>query len=57
MRYKVSVITEIVSDHMVEALTWEKARKLAEAKALVNLVDSRLSCDVLSVQAEEECDD
>ena len=57
MRFKVSVITEIVSDHVVEASTWEKAREVAEAKALVNLVDSRLSCDVLSVQAEEECDD
>ena len=57
MRFKVSVITEIVSDHIVEASTWEKESEVAEAKALVNLVDSRLSCDVLSVQAEEECDD
>tara|TARA_R100001463_G_scaffold77209_2_gene131296 strand:+ start:402 stop:575 length:174 start_codon:yes stop_codon:yes gene_type:complete len=54
--WKVSVITELVTDHEVEAHSWEMAQQLAEAKALVRFLESRIHADILSCKAEEECD-
>lgn len=54
--FKVSVITELVTDHTVEAFTWEMAQELAKAEALVRVVKSRINADILSCDAEEECD-
>lgn len=52
--FRVTVITEIVTDHEVQALSWEMAQELAKAEALVKIIKSRLSCDILSCEAEEE---
>ena len=52
--FRVSVITEIVTDHKVMAFTWEMAQELAKAEALVRVIKSRLDCDILSCEAEEE---
>lgn len=54
--FKVSVITELVTDHTVEAFTWEMAQELAKAEALVRVVKSRINADIHSCEAEEECD-
>jgi len=54
--WKVSVITELVTDHEVEAHSWEMAQQLAEAKALVRFLESRIHADILSCKAEDECD-
>tara|TARA_A100001201_G_C4085049_1_gene200174 strand:- start:691 stop:864 length:174 start_codon:yes stop_codon:yes gene_type:complete len=52
--FRVTVITEIVTDHEVQALSWEMAQELAKAEALVKVIKSRLQCDILSCEAEEE---
>ena len=52
--FRVTVITEIVTDHEVKAFTWEMAQELAKAEALVKVIKSRLDCDILSCEAEEE---
>ena len=52
--FRVTVITEIVTDHNVKAFTWEMAQELAKAEALVKVIKSRLDCDILSCEPEEE---
>ena len=52
--FRVTVITEIVTDHNVKAFTWEMAQELAQAEALVKVITSRLDCDILSCEPEEE---
>ena len=52
--FRVTVITEIVTDHNVKAFTWEMAQELAKAEALVKVIKRRLDCDILSCEPEEE---
>lgn len=52
--FRVSVITELVSDHVVEADTWEEAREIAEQFASSRFTS--MDAYVESVQAEDECD-
>ena len=52
--FRVTVITEILTDHNVTAFTWEMAQELAKAEALVKVIKSRLDCDILSCEPEEE---
>jgi len=54
--FRVSVITVLVTDHTVEAFSWEDARQLAQAEALVRVVKSRINADIISCDAEDECD-
>ena len=52
--FRVTVITEIVTDHNVKAFTWEMAQELAKAEALVKVIKSRLDCDIMCFEPEEE---